>query len=437
MNTKNARQTEPWQGLNATIEACLKKCRLTHDRQQTLDNRVADLEKRVRDAETFSERQSVLEDSMDGLKSKGSQTDAHLSQIEARILKLEPLLEKRVRDAETFSERQSVLEDSMDGLKSKGSQTDAHLSQIEARILKLEPLLEKRVRDAETFSERQSVLEDSMDGLKSKGSQTDAHLSQIEARILKLEPLLEKRVRDAETFSERQSVLEDSVDGLKSKGSQTDAHLSEIEARVLKLEPLLADQRKLTSLMERMEREISDLDQKIPDIASADDFQLNFAPKINEKLHHCQNQVKVLEGQVSSLKDALQNNSASETSQNTSKLDSPSPVPTAASAAVSEILNEKIHTDATPAQGLSGHLAGSKELLARRPRSASMPKSSTRQMFVPFTVPPHPKDDTSRRCTLQVEEELHKAKRSNAPPEMRKRLLKEVLLRRLCQVILL
>ncbi len=287
--------------------------------------------------------------------------------------------------------------------------------------------LDNRVVELE---KRQSVLEDSMDGLKSKGSQTDAYLSEIEARILKLEPLLEKRVHDAETFSKRQSVLEDSMDGLKSKGSQTDVHLSQIEARILKLEPLLADQRKLTSLMERMEREISDLDQKIPDIASADDFQLNFVPKINEKLHHCQNQVKVLEGQVSSLKDALQNNSASETSQKTSKLDSPSLVATSASAAVSEFVHEKIHRDATPAQGLSGHLAGSKELLARRPRSASMPKSSTRQMFVPFTVPPHPEDDTSRRCTLQVEEELHKARRSNAPPEMRKRLLKDVLLRR-------
>ena len=228
---------------------------------------------------------------------------------------------------------------------------------------------------------------------------------------------LDNRVVELE---KRQSVLEDSMDGLKSKGPQTDAYLSEIEARILKLEPLLADQRKLTSLMERMEREISD------HIASAEDFQLNFAPKINEKLHHCQNQVKVLEGQVSSLMDALQNNSASETS----KLDSPSLVATSASAAVSEFVDEKIHTDATPAQGLSGHLAGSKELLARRPRSASMPKSSTRQMFVPFTVPPHPEDDTSRRCTLQVEEELHKARRSNAPPEMRKRLLKDVLLRR-------
>ena len=284
IDTKNGRGTEPWQDLKATIEACLKRCRLTHDRQQTLDNRVAELEKRVCDAETFSKRQSLLEDSMDCLKSKGSQTDAHLSKI---------------------------------------------------------------------------------------------------------------------------------------------------EARVLKLEPLLAGQRKLTTVMERMERDISDLDQKMPDIASADDFQLNFAPKINEKLHHCQNQVKVLEGQVSSLKDALQNNSASETSQNTYKLDSPSSVATAAFAAVSESVDEKIHTDATSAQGLSGHLTGSKELLARRPRSASMPKSSTRQVFVPFKVPPHPEDDTSRRCTLQVEEELHKAKRSNAPPETRKRLLKEVLLRRL------
>ena len=272
IDTKNARETE-----------CLKKCRLTRDRQQTLDNRVAELEK------------------------------------------------------------------------------------------------------------RQCVLEGSMDGLKSKGSQTDVHLSEIEARILKLEPLLEKRVCDVETFFKRQSALEDSMGILKSKAKQTDVHLCEIEARILKLEPLLADQKKLTTIMERMEREISDLDQRIPHIASADDFQLNFAPKINEKLHHCQSQVKVLEGQVSSLKDALRNNSATETSKNTYKLDSPSLVP----------------------------------------------KSSTRQAFVPFTVPPHPEDDTSRRCTLQVEEELHKARRSNAPPEMRKKLLKEVLLRRLCQVILL
>ena len=287
------------------------------------------------------------------------------------------------------------------------------------------------------LEKRQSVLEDSMDGFKSKPSQTDVHLCEIEARILKLEPLLEKRACDVETFFKRQSALEDSMGILKSKAKQTDVHLCEIEASILKLEPLLADQRKLTSLVERMEREISDLEQRIPDIASADDFQLNFPPKIHEKLHQCQNQVKVLEGQVSSLKDALQNNSASETSQNTSKLDSPSPVPTAAFAAVSDFVDEKTHTDATSAQGLSVHLAGSKELLARRPRSASMPKSSTRQVFVPFTVPPHPEDDTSRRCTLQVEEELHKARRSNAPPEMRKKLLKEVLLRRLCQVILL
>lgn len=285
--------------------------------------------------------------------------------------------------------------------------------------------LNSRVAELEN---RQFVIEDSMDGLKSKPSQTEAHLCEIEERILEFELLLEKRVCDDETFSKRQSLLEDSMGGLKSKASQIDVHLCEIQARILKLEPLLDDQRKLATAMERMQREISD-------IASADDFQLNFPPKIHEKLHQCQNQVKVLEGQVSSLKDALQNNSASETSQNTSKLDSPSPVPTAASAAVSEFVDEKIHTEATSAQGLSGHLAGSKELLARRPRSASMPKSGTRQVFVPFKVPPHPEDDTSRRCTLQVEEELHKAKRSNAPPEMRKRLLKEVLLRRLCQVI--
>ena len=290
--------------------------------------------------------------------------------------------------------------------------------------------LDKRLAELEN---RQFVLEDSMDGLKSKPSQTEAHLCEIEERILKFELLLEKRVCDGETFSKRQSLLEDSMGGLKSKASQIDVHLCEIQSRILKLEPLLDDQRKVATAMERMQREISDLGQKIPDIACADDFQLNFAPKINEKLHHCQNQVKVLEGQVSSLKDSLRNNSASETCQNTSKLDSPSLVATSASAAVSE----KIHADATSAQGLSGHLTGSKELLARRPRSASMPKSSTRQVFVPFKVPPHPEDDTSRRCTLQVEEELHKARRSNAPPEMRKKLLKEVLLRRVCEVILL
>lgn len=279
--------------------------------------------------------------------------------------------------------------------------------------------LNSRVAELEN---RQFVIEDSMDGLKSKPSQTEAHLCKIEERILKFELLLEKRVCDDETFSKRQSLLEDSMGGLKSKASQIDVHLCEIQARILKLEPLLDDQRKLATAMERMQREISD-------IASADDFQLNFAPKMSEKLHHYQNQVKVLEGHVSSLKDSLQNNSASETSQNTSKLDSPS--------LVSEFVDEKIHADATSAQGLSGHLTGSKELLARRPRSASMPKSSTRQVFVPFKVPPHPEDDTSRRCTLQVEEELHKARRSNAPPEMRKKLLKEVLLRRLRQVILL
>jgi len=272
------------------------------------------------------------------------------------------------------------------------------------------------------LEKRQFVLEDSMDGLKSKPSQTESHLCEIEERILKFELLLEKRVCDGETFSKRQSLLEDSMGSLKSKASQIDVHLCEIQARILKLEPLLDDQRKLATAMERMQREISD-------IASADDFQLNFAPKMNEKLHHCQNQVKVLEGHVSSLKDTLQNNSASETSQNTCKLDSPSLVATSASAAVSEFVDGKTRTDATSAQGLSGHLAGSKELLARRPRSASMPKPSTRQVFVPFKVPPHPEDDTSRRCTLQVEEELQTAKRSNAPPEVRKRLLKEVLLR--------
>ena len=89
-------------------------------------------------------------------------------------------------------------------------------------------------------------------------------------------------------------------------------------------------------------------------------------------------------------KDALQNNSASETSQNICKLDSPSLVATA-----------------------SGR------------------KATVSQPFMPMRFPPHPEDETLRRRTLQVEEELHNAKRSNATPETRKKLLKEVLLRRL------
>ena len=302
-------------------------------------------------------------------------------------------LEKRVCAAEAFSKKQSVLEDSMGSLKGNASQTDAHLREIEARILKLEPLLERRVCDAEAFSKRQSVLEDSMGSLKNNASQTDAHLREIEARILKLEPLLERRVCDAEAFSKRQSALEDSMGNLKNNASQTDAHLREIEARILKLEPLLADQRKLTKQMDRMEREISDLDQRIPDFASADDFQLNFAPKMNEQLH------QVLEGQPSS-KASLQKNSASEASQNTYKPETPP------------------------------------SLMA----TASWTKASTREVFVPFKPfknPPHPEDETARRCTLQVEEELHKAMGSNAPLGTRKKLLKEVQLRRLRQVILL
>eukprot|EP00434_Breviolum_minutum_P041099 symbB.v1.2.036554.t1/scaffold5179.1/size30116/3 len=58
--------------------------------------------------------------------------------------------------------------------------------------------------------------------------------------------------------------------------------------------------------------------------------------------------------------------------------------------------------------------------------TASGRKATIRQAFMPFNFPPHPEDETLRRLTLKVEEELHKAERSNAPPEMRKKLLKEV-----------
>ena len=387
------------------------------------------LEKRVCDAEAFSKRQSDLEDSMGSLKNNASRTDAHLREIEARILKLEPLLEKRVCDAEAFSKRQSALEDSMGSLKSNASQSDAHLCQIEARILKLEPLMEKRVCDAEAFSKRQSALEDSMGSLKSNASQSDAHLCQIEARILKLEPLMEERVCDAEAFSKRQSDLEDSMGSLKNNASQTDAHLREIEARIFKLEPLLADQKLLITLIERMERDVSDLDQRISGIASADGFQFNLVPKIDEKLHYCQNQIKELEAQVSSLKNALQNKSAGETSQDAHKLGSPTSV-APAFAAVHQFADEKIHLDdATPAQRLPVPLASSQEVLARRPRSASMPKATIRQPFMPMRFPRHPEDETSRRRTLQVEEELQNARKSNAPLDVRKKKLKDVLLR--------
>ena len=374
IDNKNGREAKPKQDLTTAIEECHRKYRLTSDKQQTLDNRVAVLEKRACDA-----------------------------------------LER------------SVLEDSMAGLKSKTSQTDAHLCEIEARILKLEPLLEKRVCDAEAFSKRQSVLEHSMVDLKSKASWTEARQRDFEARILKLEPLLEKRVCDAEAFSKRQSVLEHSMVDLKSKASWTEARQRDFEARILKLEPLLADQKELTTFMERMERDISDLDQRIPDLAGAGNFQCNLAPKIDEKLHHCQNQIKELEGQVSSLKNALQNKSAGETSQDAHKLGSPTFA--AAFAAVPQFADGKIHPDdATPAQQLPVPLAGSHQVVARR-RSSSMPKSTICQAFMPFRVPPHPEDETSRRRTLQVEEELQNAVKSNALLEVRKKKLKEVLLR--------
>jgi uncharacterized coiled-coil protein SlyX len=189
-----------------------------------------------------------------------------------------------------------------------------------------------------------------------------------------------------------------------------------------------------------LQRQINDLDLKIPE---ADDTPLRLDSEAQKEMQRTQQQLKDLESQVAALSESVQR--MSENSASASKLKLPSSIaapplhPTKvelqpARAQPTVVQNEDL--DEWNDVGLQRSDLEAKSKNVEQPqsntRACSKPydlKATGKSAFCGFQVPPKPEDEAIAKVCLEVEEKLHAAVRQNDPLDARKSLLRKVLLR--------